>query len=169
MTLTETVALALIVGVLAVLGGQAAPDGQSEKAAVEKVIRDSICWALTKDKDLQISTMSQTEDLRIIWTSGPVVAGWTDYVKLFDTWMDRRFKATLTEIHDLDICISRSGDVAWFSARLDDLGEWDGKPVGDRNIRWTGVLERRDGRWLFVQMHGSVAKDMIASNGTAKE
>jgi ketosteroid isomerase-like protein len=54
---------------------------------------------------------------------------------------------------------SRSGDVAWYSAMLDDQGEWDGKPTGAKDIRWTGVLEKRHGRWVVVQMHGSVAVD----------
>jgi hypothetical protein len=41
------------------------------------------------------------------------------------------------------------------------VGEWDSKPTGARDIRWTGVLEKRDGRWVIVQMHGSVARDTV--------
>jgi ketosteroid isomerase-like protein len=135
---------------------------ESEKAAIAVVIRDSICWALTKDRPLQESTMAHDEDLFIFWTTSDMaVAGWNRYVKLFETWMDSRFKATVTEIRDLSIHISRSGDVAWFSAMLDDLGEWDGKPTGARDIRWTGVLEKRSEKWVFVQMHGSQAADRV--------
>jgi len=106
--------------------------------------------------------MAHDEDLFIYWTNSDlVVAGWDQYVKLFDTWMDPRFKATVTEIRDLSITLSRSGDVAWFSAMLDDLGEWDGKPTGSRDIRWTGVLEKRSGKWVIVQEHGSVAADKV--------
>jgi hypothetical protein len=174
MTVTGSVAIVLTIGLALASTNVGAADapGPSEKAAIEKVIRDSICWALTKDKELQISTMAQDEDLRIIWTASDTdLTGWSRYVKLFDSWMDPRFKATLTEVHDLNICVSKSGEVAWFSARLDDLGEWDGRPVGDRDIRWTGVLEKREGRWLFVQMHGSVAKDKVAaqSRGAAAQ
>ena len=82
-------------------------------------------------------------------------------MKLFDIWMDPRFKATETEIRDLRLNLSRSGDVAWFTATLDDLSEWDGKPAGARDIRWTGVLEKRGGKWMFVQMHGSLAADKV--------
>ncbi len=143
----------------------AASNRNADKAAIAKVIRDSICWALTKDRALQESTMAHDEDLFIYWTTSDMaVAGWNRYVKLFDTWMDPRFKATLTEIRDLKIHLSRSGDVAWFSAMLDDLGEWDAKPVGARDIRWTGVLEKRSGRWVFVQMHGSQAAAQALSH-----
>jgi len=83
---------------------------------------------------------------------------WSDYVKLFDAWMDPTFKATHTEVRDLRIKVSGSGDVAWFFAMVDDLWEWDGKPGGDRDIRWTGVLEKRNGKWAIVQEHGSVGK-----------
>jgi ketosteroid isomerase-like protein len=104
--------------------------------------------------------MAHDEDLYIVWTSSDmVIAGWNKYVKLFDTWMDPKFKATLTEIRDLRVNLSRSGDVAWYSATLDDLGEWDCRPTGARDIRWTGVLEKRGGKWVIVQMHGSVATD----------
>ncbi len=143
---------------------------ETEKAAVAKVIHDAICWALNKDRALQESTMAHDEDLAVLWTSSDsAVFGWNQYVKLFDIWMDPRFKATLTEFRDLRINLSRSGDVAWFSATLDDLGEWDGKPVGARDIRWTGVLEKRDGKWVFVQMHGSRADDKVLEQARRKE
>jgi ketosteroid isomerase-like protein len=158
-------ALSLLVAAL-MIGGTAGPasasDREAEKAVIAKVVRDSICWALTKDRALQESTMAHDEDLFIFWTeSKTTVSGWNEYVKLFDTWMDPRFKATVTEVRDLRIHLSRSGDVAWYSATLDDLGEWDGKPTGARDIRWTGVLEKRGGRWVVVQMHGSVAMDKM--------
>jgi ketosteroid isomerase-like protein len=140
-----------------------AADRETEKAAIAIIINDSIRWALTKNRSLQESTMAHDDDLFVVWTnSKSAVTGWNHYVKLFDTWMDSRFKATVTEVRDLQIHLSRSGDVAWYSATLDDLGEWDGKPVGARDIRWTGVLEKRGGKWVIVQMHGSVATDRVA-------
>jgi ketosteroid isomerase-like protein len=157
------VLVATLVGAAGAVGGPAA-DPEAEKAAVARVVRDSICWALTKDRALQESTMAHDEDLFVLWTdSKSATTGWKEYSKLYDTWMDPRFKATLTEVRDLQVHLSRSGDVAWYSATLDDLGEWDGKPVGDRDIRWTGVLEKRRSRWVVVQMHGSVAKDKVVA------
>jgi hypothetical protein len=50
---------------------------------------------------------------------------------------------------------SRDGNVAWYSCYLDDISEWDGQKGGWRNVRWTGVLERREGKWLIMQMHFS--------------
>jgi hypothetical protein len=55
--------------------------------------------------------------------------------------MDPRFKAASLAIRDLRIGRFRSGDVAWWSSILYDLGEWDGKPIGWKDTRRTGVIE----------------------------
>jgi hypothetical protein len=34
---------------------------------------------------------------------------------------------------------------------------WDGQPANWENTRWTGVLEKRGGRWVIVQQHFSFA------------
>jgi len=57
------------------------------------------------------------------------------------------------------IHISNSGDVAWYHCLLDDVGEWYGKEGGWYNCRWTGVLEKREGKWVIVQMHFSFGTD----------
>jgi hypothetical protein len=77
--------------------------------------------------------------------------------------MSDRFKATDFALHDLRIDLSRSGDVAWYSARLDDHGEWDGRKTGWDDARWTGVLEKRAGKWVIAQMHFSLASDVVAA------
>ncbi len=134
-----------------------------EKAVIAEVIRNSIMWALTKDVAMQQDTMAHDEDLLIIWTgSTHITSGWKEHEKSFETWMDPRFKAVRTEVRDLVIHLSRSGDVAWYSATLDDVVSWDGKAgrFGE-GLRWTGVLEKRDGRWVIVQMHASLAVDKV--------
>jgi hypothetical protein len=142
------------------LSNQAAP--QDEKAVIAKVITDSICWALTKDWALAESTLAHDEDLFYFWTTSTfTVNGWKQHLQYYDTWMDPRFKAVRTEVRDLRIQLSRSGDVAWYNAILDDVVEWEGKRGGGEDIRWTGVLEKRDGKWVIVQMHASLAADKV--------
>jgi ketosteroid isomerase-like protein len=135
---------------------------RDEKGVIAKVIKDSICWALTKDRALAESTLAHDDDLFYFWTSSTfTVRGWNQHLKYFDMWMDPRFKAVRTDVRDLEIHLSRSGDVAWYSAILDDVVEWDGKTGGGENLRWTGVLEKRDGAWVIVQMHASFAVDQV--------
>lgn len=65
--------------------------------------------------------------------------------------------------------LCRSGDVAWYSAILEDLGEWDGKPIVSKDIRWTGVLEKRERKWVIVQMHASLPVKRVLTEAKAGE
>ena len=152
-------ALVLLIGFpLRALAAEPAAGG--EVAAVERAIRASIGWAATKDRALLESVMAHDPDFFIFHPdSKSTVVGWESMGKLFAFWMDPRFKATGYDIRDLRIHLSRSGEVSWFSAALDDCGEWNGKPSCWKDTRWTGVLEKRDGAWVIVQMHFSFAND----------
>jgi ketosteroid isomerase-like protein len=151
---------ALVIIPAATAGPPEEPGGDVERAAVEKAIRASIGWALTKDRPLLESVLAHDADLFIFHPdSKSTVSGWEAFARLFDVWMDPRFKATRFDVRDLRVTRARTGNVAWFSAILDDCGEWDGKPSCWKDARWTGVLEKRDGRWQIAQMHFSFASD----------
>ncbi|MFH1699086.1 MAG: nuclear transport factor 2 family protein [Candidatus Zixiibacteriota bacterium] len=57
--------------------------------------------------------------------------------------------------------MSQSGTVAWFSTILDDINEWNGQPANWINVRYTGVLEKREGNWVITQMHFSYDADAM--------
>lgn len=133
----------------------------AEKVEISKVIHNSIGWAATKDKKLVFSCFADDPDL--FWFS-PRDDGTVHGFRMFadqteNFFMLDDFKAIRYEIRDLHINLSRSGDVAWFWARLDDFNTWKGQPANWEDVRWTGVLERRDGRWMIVQMHFSSPTD----------
>ena len=112
--------------------------------------------------------MAHDEQLFIINPDSEITVGWESFVKNFTFWLDPRFKATKSDIRDLRIDVSPSGITAWWSCVLDDLGTWDGKPIGWKDTRWTGVLEKSEGKWLIVQMHFSFAADKVAAEVKAK-
>lgn len=160
--MTRTLILtALLLSLASPVLAQEPPDSAGERAddraAAERTIRASIGWALTKDRPLLERIIAHDPGLFIFNPDSTSVVGWDAFVENFDFWMDPRFKATYLDVRDLRVTFSRSGDVAWWSAILDDLGEWDGRPIGWKDTRWTGVLERRDERWVIVQMHFSFA------------
>ena len=138
------------------IGSQALKD---EKAVIEKAIRDSIGWALTKDRPLLESVLARDDRLFIFNPDSQSTVGWSQFVKGFDFWMDPRFKMAGFEIRNLRLDVSLSGTVAWWSCILDELARWDGRPLGWKDTRWTGVLEKRGGKWLIVQMHFSFASN----------
>jgi len=162
-TIRSIVILGLAALVLAGQGaGQRARTASNDEETVTKIIHDSFAWALTKDRALFESTFAQDDDFFTFYPdSKGTVAGWAQFQKYLDKWMDPRNKAISYDIRDLRLVMAKSGNVAWFSAFVDDAGEWDGKPWGSKDVRWTGVLEKRMGRWVIVQQHMSVAADRV--------
>jgi ketosteroid isomerase-like protein len=137
-------------------------DIEAEKTEVEETIRDCIEWPFPeKNIDRLYSCIAKDSSF---FTFHPDSASTVTSFDAFDemiktVFMDDRLKPTSTEIRDLRINLSRGGDVAWFSCILDDFGEYDGRTWEWVNCRWTGVLEKTDGKWLIYQMHFSFASD----------
>jgi hypothetical protein len=136
-------------------------DYEADLAEIRDVINDSIGWALNKDKERLFEIMAHDEDFFIFHPdSRSTISGFEAFKNLAErSWMNDAFKATDFSVKNLKITFSESGAVAWYSAYLDDHAEWNGKLVGWDNARWTGVVEKRDGKWMIAQMHFSFAKD----------
>jgi ketosteroid isomerase-like protein len=132
---------------------------ESERAKIEQAIRASIGWAKEKDFNLLHSVIANDSDYVSVNPNKRVVMGYEEFRKAEKFWGSPDFKAVRYEIRDLKIGISKSGDVAWYYCVLDDVNEWKGKPANWMNTRWTGVLEKRDAKWVIVQMHFSFAKE----------
>jgi SnoaL-like domain len=134
---------------------------QSDRVIVEGIINDAIGWALTKNKERLFDIMAHDAEFFIFHPdSKSTIRGFEAFRTLAErAWMTDAFKATGFAIRDLQVTFSESATVAWYSCFLDDHGEWNGQPVGWTNARWTGVIEKRDGKWVTVQMHFSLAQD----------
>jgi ketosteroid isomerase-like protein len=132
---------------------------KAELPVIEKTIRNAIGWAKNKDFDLLYSIISNDSNYIEIDPGQGIIKGFSQFKKNEAFWGDSGFKAIRYEIRDLKISVSGSGTVSWFSCILDDINEWKGQPASWVNTRWTGVLEKRKGTWVIVQMHFSFAKD----------
>lgn len=144
---------------------------EQERLAVQKVLESSIGWALNKDRQRLLDAVSHDEDFFIFHPdSASTVAGFEAFRHMVDEdFMDPRFRATDFKIKDLRVHVSEAGDSAWYSALLDDHGTWDGRPTGWDDARWTGVLEKRGGAWVIVQMHFSIAQDALSPEASKRE
>ncbi len=143
---------------------------EADKEAVKKVIHDAIGWTLNKDKDLLFRAVAHDKDFFIYHPDGASsIRGFEKFRNHVENFfMKDAFRATSFDIRELRINLSRNGETAWYSARLDDFGEWQGRPTGWVNACWTGVLEKREGAWVIVQMHFSFASDEKKENGRGK-
>ncbi len=137
-------------------------DDINDRLIIRKIVHDITAWALKKDFKRLKEILIHEEDLFFFQqSSNETIVGWNQFTKLFKFWKDPDFKAISYDLRELRINISRSGDVAWCSAMLDDIIEWKGKQYNLTDIRWTGVLEKRNNKWVIVQMHYSFADDII--------
>lgn len=132
---------------------------ETEKAVIEQAIRNSIGWAKNKDLQLLYSVIANDSSYLEVHPNNRVVKGITEFKKAEDFWMHPDFQAVRFDTRDMTINISQSGTVAWWYCILDDMNMWKGQPANWENTRWTGVLEKRDGKWVIVQMHFSFASE----------
>jgi len=134
---------------------------EGDRNEVEQAIHATIGWALTKDFERLYAAVAQDEDFFIFHPdSKSTIIGFEAFKSLAERWWKTdAFKATDYAIKDLRITIAEMGNVAWYSCYLDDHAEWNGKPTGWDDCRWTGTLEKRANQWVTVQMHFSFPKD----------
>jgi len=93
----------------------------NDKCEITRVIHDSFGWALTKNRALFESIFAKDDDFFTYYPdSKSTVIGWKQFEKFLDSWMDPRNKAKGFDIRNLRIVISKTGEVAWFSAIVDD-------------------------------------------------
>lgn len=130
----------------------------SEADSVRSAIHNSIAWAKNKDFNLLYSVIANDSNYLEVDPEPGIIKGIAQFKKNEVFWGNPDFKAIKYEIRDLKINFSERGDVAWFYCILDDINEWKGNPACWMNTRWTGVLEKRKGKWVIVQMHFSFAK-----------
>lgn len=85
----------------------------------------------------------------------------------FYTWMESaiidRKGYTITE-KDTHVKLSQSGDVAWYSQLLDTCFETKGEPFNLEGFRHTGVMEKRNKKWVIVQSHISAPYNNAQEN-----
>jgi hypothetical protein len=135
--------------------------------AVKKTIEQSIGWAIEKDFDAMFRLWD--DNMFHFWLfSDSMVIGLDNFKVYAEQWKDPDFRGTRFKFKDLRIIFSSSGDVAWYSCFLDDCGSYKGRESCLENVFQTGVLEKRDGRWTHVLMHGSYPVDKIPENYVRK-
>jgi len=132
----------------------------SDEAAIARTVDDSIGWFRTKDFDLLFRVHSPGPDLFLFQPdSTDTVTSGEAFRTFAEVFRRPGFTYLRHEVKELRIRRARAEDVAWFSARLDDCATIDGRVGCWKDARWTGVVEKRAGRWVIVQAHFSLAAD----------
>ncbi len=126
-----------------------------EKEIIKQTIHNTIAWAKEKDTALLYSIIANDENYLEVHPRDDKAVGITQFKQAEQFWLDDRFKHIRYETWDMHINLSEDGTVSWYYCRLNDINEWNGQAASWENARWTGVLEKRRGKWRMVQMHFS--------------
>ncbi len=138
---------------------QQPPDRAAEREEIAQTISSCIGWAKDKNLELLYSVIANDEDYISVSPGKRVVKRFEDVKQNVPFWMSPEFKYVRHELKDLEITFAKCGEVAWFYCVLDDINTYKGEPASWENARWTGVVEKREGRWVIVQQHFSFPSD----------
>jgi hypothetical protein len=132
---------------------------EAEKEEIARVVSSVIGWAKTKDLDLFFGSIANDEDYVSVTPGKRVIKRFEDVKQNVPFWMSPDFQYVRHELKDLEIKFAGCGTVAWFYCVLDDINTYKGEPASWENARWTGVVEKRDGKWVVVSQHFSFASE----------
>lgn len=88
-------------------------------------------------------------DLDEVWYS------WESFFNWMAPAISNRKGYSITE-KETHITLSKNENVAWYSQLLDTCLETKGEPFNINGFRHTGVMEKRNDKWLIVQSHISI-------------
>jgi ketosteroid isomerase-like protein len=131
-------------------------DVGTEKAQVRQVLNEYQQVFENGDTTLFFRIMAHDSDMVNFGTDA--AERWVGWNELKESTKQQMatFHNTSLVISDQVIHVAPTGNIAWFS-EVGDLNTTVGdQPVEVRGMRVTGVLEKRAGEWLFVQIHHSV-------------
>jgi len=128
-----------------------------DSVEVIKVINNVFGWAVTKNFDLFFNSIANDSDFISVTPYARVKFGFNEVKNDTAFWASPNFKAISHEVKDLKLNFSKDGSIAWFYCVVNDYNSWKDQPANWENTRWTGVLEKREGKWRVVQQHFSWA------------
>ena len=131
-------------------------DLAAEKAKV-KIVVDQLEEAFeSEDIDLYGSIIAKDPDMVNLGTDvGERIVGWETLMEQYRQ-QNASYENTELTVSDQVIKLNATGNTAWFSEIVDWEVDSQGEHFSVKGSRLTGVLEKRDGKWLVVQMHTSV-------------
>jgi uncharacterized protein (TIGR02246 family) len=131
-------------------------DLEKEESAVRATINQ--LWQSWETGDINLISELIAHDPDIVIFGTDAAERWVGYEE-FRTAAEQQFAAMESvqiSAYDEVFKIHNSGDVAWCSSIADIAGVSMGEDFEMAGLRFTAVLEKRDGKWMIVQAHFSV-------------
>jgi ketosteroid isomerase-like protein len=139
-----------------------------DPANAESVIRELVRANAEKDMVTLSRFMAHDADSTNYTIGGRKYVGWPDLERDFQEEFSSVSRLELP-IHELKVWTR--GQVAWFTMELDYIRFLGGGPGQQKTVlplRESGVLEKRNGRWILVSWHESPRTSSLVSPVTDK-
>ncbi len=131
-------------------------DCEKEKDAIENVLEKYILANENQDLELVEEIWSPNDDIVLYGTdSDERLMGWNiirEKVKEQFGFISDTYISASNQF----IKVNCTGNTAWFAETLNYNYIYDGKAHKFEGLRFTGVMEKMDGKWKIVQAHLSV-------------
>lgn len=129
---------------------------QQEKDAIKLVLEKYAIANENQDMDMIEDIWCPSERIVSFGTvSGEKMIGWQSIKNAVESQFSR-FSDTFISYRDQIIEVNETGNTAWFSEIINYNFIMDGEAHSYEGLRYTGVLVKKDGKWLLVQTHMSV-------------
>jgi len=133
-----------------------AMSGTEDTTELETTVRALVRANAEKDLPAMSKLMAHDADITSYSIGGRKYVGWSD--------LERDIKEEFAKVAALDLPISElkvwsKGDIGWYTMELDYvrvLGQGPDQQRAGLPLRETGVLERRNGRWVLLSWHESL-------------
>jgi hypothetical protein len=131
-------------------------DSETEKSNVIEVVNGLYQSFEDKDIDLMSEVMAHDQSMLSFGTGiSDLHNSWAEWRKNHIVQFKAFDKAKINS-KNMNVYLSQNSNVAWFA----DVSDWtlivENDTIEMKDIRITGVLEKRNNVWKIVQIHASV-------------
>ncbi|MCK5147891.1 nuclear transport factor 2 family protein [bacterium] len=138
-------------------------DIEVEKQNVKTVLDQFIQASENENMELLSQIFAHDPDIISFGTeANERIVGWDKLRELMQNQFEATENSKLTVMNQV-IKVHNSGKVAWFSEIIDWSLLSQDQEIILEGLRATGILEKREGRWVMVQLHYSVPADSQAA------
>jgi len=129
---------------------------EAEKVAVKTMLDEWIQCVKTEDMELALKIIAPDDDLVVFGTDAAEhFIGWEPFKESLQKQFDAAENVDAS-IREEVVKVHKSGEVAWISCLLDMEVTSLGESFSLEGMRLTGVMEKRNGNWVIVQLYASV-------------
>ncbi len=132
-----------------------AVDIEAEKGQIQSVLSNYVASVENEDLDLYAKCLAHDADMVNFGSMGEPIVGWEALQKVMED-QNAALAETKITVAGTKIYVSEDGKLAWATCLWDFGAKMAESPVL-LPVRCTWVLEKREGRWVIIHFHKSMA------------